>query len=424
MALEAPGKHGARLTASALAVLLLLLPAGAAPGESVGTYTDQMPGDSLFCPLAGKERRLNDALSGRPLVVFLTDIHYGVNNPLGEKLAELQKEYGPWFSWAGVLIGEADREEIEKVRAASPLRFESCFHDVEGRWWQSLGLGVLPSAVVVNEDGYVLGRFGSTEEGSIERLSFLLEESARSCNLRGRDVIDFRLPEAGTERLPSLLDVAEKDFTMIFFLQTSCPPCFRELKLLDRVRNRYGDRVGLVTIFHNSEEDGLIESYLAGSGVSPDYVLADPVFSQRLVYRVTAVPLLLVVGPEGRIIFSRKGFESLDAWSLAADLDVIFWDSSAYSSATPFGEARRIHGEALQFLADGRTDLAAQYWERALELFPPASSLYRLLADAYRTLGRNKDAARAYSRYLSEQPRAYDLTTVKGEIRSLIEASP
>ncbi|MFC1657101.1 hypothetical protein ACFL2P_00815 [Candidatus Moduliflexota bacterium] len=256
MTLKDPGSHGVALPATALALLLLVLPAGAAPGDGRDTFTDQLPADSLFCPLAGKERRLNDALAGRPLVVFLTDIHYGVNNPLGERLAELQSEYGPWFSWAGVLIGEARREEIKKIRTASPLRFESCFHDVEGRWWQSLGLGVLPLAVVVNEDGYILGKFSAIDEKSFEGLASLLDESARSCNLRGRSVLDFRLPEPGTARLPSLLDVAEKDFTMIFFLQTSCPACFRELKVLDRVRKRYRDRVGLVTIFHDSDEGG------------------------------------------------------------------------------------------------------------------------------------------------------------------------
>ncbi|MFC1657100.1 tetratricopeptide repeat protein [Candidatus Moduliflexota bacterium] len=124
------------------------------------------------------------------------------------------------------------------------------------------------------------------------------------------------------------------------------------------------------------------------------------------------------------MIFSRKGFQNLDAWSLAADLDGIFWDSSVLFPATPFSEARRIHGEALQFLSDGKTDLAAQYWERALEIFPTASTLHRRLADVYRSLGRKKDAARAYSRYLSEHPGAYDLGTVKGELRSLIESSP
>ena len=211
---------------------------------------------------------------------------------------------------------------------------------------------------------------------------------------------------------------------MLYFLQASCSACLQELKVLDRVRNRYRDRVGLVTVFHDDDEKSAVGSFLSEAGVTPDHVLSDPRFSQRHVYGVEAIPLLLVVGPDGKIVFSRKGFEPADAWALAGDLDGIFLESPPLPPSTSFSEARRIHGEAHQFLKDGRTELAAQYWERALELFPTASALYFHLADAYRSLGRKHDAARAYSRYLSEHPRAYDLGSVKAGLQSLVNPAP
>ncbi len=392
--------------------------------EAATVYSDRIPDEALFCPLAGKVRRLSDAFSGRPLVIFLTTIDQGVNTTLGRYLAERQTELGPWFSWAGILVGKAQREEVEALRSNSPLRLEHCYHDADGEWWRTFKVDTLPAAVVINEDGYIIGRFDSHPEGETSALGALLEGAARACNLRGRRVHDFRLPEAGTGRKRSLLDVTGESYTMLFFLQTSCAACFQELEILSRVRNRYQDRVDLVTIFHDSDDGERVGGYLAAAGITPDCALTDPEFVQKGRYLFQSVPLLIVIGPDGNVEFARKGYRSRDAWALATELDGIFWESSGESSPTPFLEARRIHREALEYLESGNAEMAALHWERSLELFSGAYTLHAHLGDAYRELGRRRDAAREYARYLASQPGAYDLATIRTRIKSLAESSP
>lgn len=387
-------------------------------------YSDRLPEDALFCPLAGKVRRLSEALSGRPLVVFLTTIEQGADTAFGRYLADRQMELGPWFSWAGVLVGKARREEVMALKSNSPLRLENCYHDTEGKWWRAFKVGTLPAAVVINEDGYIIGRFESFPESDTLALGALLESAARACNLKGRRVHDFRLPEAGTGRKRSLLDVTGESYTMLFFLQTSCAACFQELEILARVRNRYRDRVDLVTIFHDSDEGQRVAGHLDEAGITPDCALTDPVLAQQGRYLFQSVPLLIVVGPDGNVYFSRKGYRSRDALDLATELDGIFWERTEETSPTPFMEARRIHREALEYLDSGNAEMAALYWERSLELFPGAYTLHAHLADAYRELGRSRDAAREYARYLASQPGAYDLATIRTRIRSLADISP
>jgi hypothetical protein len=393
-------------------------------GENSGLYTDQLPENPLFCSFAGSQRRLTEALSGRPMVVFLTDIHHRYDNPLGRHLTELQMEYGPWFTWVGVLVGEADAEEVKDLRSTSHLRLEDCFHDSDGDWWREFGLGALPGVVVINEDGYILGRFDSFDSRRAHEITTLLGKTARSGNLKGRALEDFRLPDEESKAYLSLFDVTGRDYTIFYFLQTSCVLCFRELQVLERIRDRYRESVGLVAVFHDTVGGKGITEYLSPVGIEPDFILRDPEFLNRSYYDFQALPVLLVAGPGGKIVFSRKGFRSGDARPLANDLDSLFREDPGAETSTPFQEARRIHGEALEYFDSGRAGLAAVYWERALELFPDASSLHACLADAYGALGRSRDSAREYARYLSAHPLAYDRGSIRSRIRALFDSSP
>lgn len=393
-------------------------------GGTAALYSDHLPENPLFCSFAGSERHLKDVLSGRPLVVFLTDIHHGSDNPLGRHMTELQMEYGPWFTWVGVLVGEAGVEEIKELRSSSRLRLEDCFHDLDGDWWLEFGLGALPGVVVINEDGYILGRFDSFDSQRAHEITSLLGKAARSSNLKGKIAEDFRLPSADSSTYYSLLDVTAGDYTMFYFLQTSCVLCFRELQVLERISDRYRESVGLVAIFHDTGGGKGIGGYLSAAGIEPDFILTDPEFLSRRHYDFLGLPVLLITGPDGKIVFSRKGFRSGDAPSLAIDLDSLFRETSGADVSTPFKEARRIHGEALEYYDSGRTGLAAAYWERALEIFPDAFSLHAFLADAYGVLGRSRDSAREYARYLSSQPLAYDRVAIRSRIRASLDSSP
>jgi tetratricopeptide (TPR) repeat protein len=211
---------------------------------------------------------------------------------------------------------------------------------------------------------------------------------------------------------------------MFYFLQTSCVPCFRELQVLERIRDRYRDSAGLVAIFHDTGGGKVISDYLLSIGIEPDFILTDPDFLNRRHYDFQSLPVLIVAGPDGKIVFTRKGFRSGEARPLANDLDSLFRENTGGDTRTPFKEARRIHGEALEYYDSGRAGLAAVYWERALEIFPDASSLHACLADAYGLLGRPRDSAREYARYLSARPLAYDRVSIRSRIRAILDSSP
>ncbi len=410
------------LVASVLLVCLraIGIPPPAAAGADPSLYRELLPDNPLYCPLAGNERRLTDALEGRPLVVFLTDLEKGYDNPLGTILSDCQSEFGPWFSWAGVMVGEASKSEIEKMKTRSPLSLETCFQDVDGLWWRDLQVGPLPAVVLANEDGYILARYsGADSRQGQDLLPVILERTARAGNLKGKPARDFRLPDPVTGEYFSLFDVSGPEYTTLLFLDSSCDDCLRELRVLERIRRRYPARTSLVTVFHDHPDSGSIGPTLESQAIEPDYVLSDPDMRHAGSYLFESVPVLLLIGPDGRIVLSRKGYRSEDALELAAALDGVLFGSSSNPAVTPFRRARRIAAEGMEFFAQGDYEMAALYWERSLEIFPAAGSVHLPLGEAYRLLGRKRDAARHYGLYLSSGTGGYDLALVKEKLREL-----
>ena len=71
--------------------------------------------------LSVENRGLLDSLKGRPALIFATDIAHGADNSMGRLVARLQKEYFYWFTWAGLLSGEAEPGMIRTMHAQSPF---------------------------------------------------------------------------------------------------------------------------------------------------------------------------------------------------------------------------------------------------------------------------------------------------------------
>lgn len=413
------------LVAAASAISFMIPAPSQADNGRLGSYSETIPEEAVFCPLAGSERSLREALEGRPLVIFLTDAHYGFANPLGRRLADAQAEFGPWFSWAGVVVGAVSRQDVAAMRQRSTIHFEHCFHDRQGQWWRDLGIGALPAVVVANEDGYVLGRFsGAGRVADAPELPPLLERVAQAGNLRGKAVRDFRLRDARSGLFRTLFDVARKDYTLILLLQTSSPSSQNELRLLDRLRDRHVDRLGLTAIFVDPGGAAAVRGHLQGSGAKPDHVLLDPEALYPRSYYFEHLPVLLLAGPEGRIVFSRKGYSDGEAPSLASTLESILLEPPPPPRRRPFQESRRISDEAREFMSEGNARMAALFWERAFELYPEAFTLRSRIADTLLLLGREHEAAREYAHYLSSGRGAYDHAEIRARIRTFLDGPP
>jgi len=394
------------------------LPSLASDGLPVSL--ERLPDTSLFCSLASQETSLLGSLHGRPSVIYVTDVQRGADNSLGHLVAGLQEKYFYWLTWAGLVVGEAAPDDLKTMHSQSPFRFERCFGDRGEKVWTSLGLDTFPALVLVNEEGFIVGRYEDADDLTRARIVKIVERMARSGNLEGKPVRDFKLPELNSGKLFSLLDVVEKKYTMLLFLHTGSPACLRQLQLLQSIRERYPDLVSLVAIFQEDTEGELVGDYLAHHDVQPDFVLLDPRLRQTRSYNFGYVPVLLVAGPDGTIMLSRKGFQPERSWYFAGEIDSFFQKKSMDAAGSSFTESRRIHDEARQYLSEGRTEMALMFLERILELSPGLSTTHSLIGDAYGALGQQRKAARHYGLYVAANPEAYDLARVKEKLRALV----
>jgi tetratricopeptide (TPR) repeat protein len=238
--------------------------------------------------------------------------------------------------------------------------------------------------------------------------------------LRGQQARDFKLPELGTGALKTFLDVARKDYTMLLYLHSGSPRCLKGLQVLSKLRDRNEDRVALVAIFQEPTPPSAIQGILDDAAIEPDVVLHDSRAAWKDTYRFPYLPVLLIAGRDGTIVYSRKGFEPEENRDLIAELEGLFRQGGGEEGRTSFQEARRIYGEALQYLDEGETEMALMFLRRVLDLAPGLSSVHCLIGDACRDLGRKREAARHYGRCLAADPRAYDLPEVREKLRSLV----
>lgn len=402
------------------AFLAVALPSISRGGDELPVIVDRLPDTSLFCSLVGEKRGLLDSLKGRPAIIFATDIDHGADNSLGRLAARLQEEYFYWFTWAGLLAGKADPGMVRAMHAQSPFHFERCFGDRDGGAVSSLGLKTLPGIVLVNEDGFIVARVESDALDEEPDIVEAVDRLARTGTMKGEPVRDFKLPDVETGELLTFLDVAGKEYTMLVFLRSGSATCLNELQLLEHVRERYGDRVRLVAIFQDQAPREKVQQYLDNCGAKPDVVLHDPRMDQASRYHFRYVPVLLIVGRSGKVVFSHKGYQAETAWRLATEVDRILEKGEEKNAGTLFEEAHRIHGEAMQYIDEGKSEMALAFLERILELVPEMTTTHYLIAEAHWNAGRRQEAVRHYSRYLSSNPQAYDRDQIKERLRAVI----
>lgn len=407
---------------AAFAVLVALLTAAPAAGagtDELPIFIERLPDSWTYCALTDKKSKLLESLSGRPASVFVTDISHGAGNPLGLLVAELQQEYFFWFTWAGLLVGEAGPEDLGALHARSPFRFERCFTDPGGEVMRELGVSSLPTLVLVNEDGYVVDRIEADDAAREPAIMAEVNSLVRSSMLKGRQARDFKLPELRTGDLMTFLDVARKDYTMFLYLHSGSPRCLKGLQALSHLRDRNEESTALVAIFQEPTPTPSIQAILDDAAIEPDVALWDPRAARKDTYRSRYLPVLLIAGRDGTIVYARKGFEPDETRDLIAELEGLLRQGGGEGGQTSFQEARRIYGEALQYLDEGETEMALMFLRRVLDLAPGLSSVHCLAGDACRDLGREREAARHYGRCLAADPRAYDLPEIREKLRSL-----
>ncbi len=403
------------------AAILVAGPSAPAGSADLPVLSDRLPAFEIPCPLTGEEHQPATVLAGKASLLFFTDLSAGVQGDLARYLGELQTEYSPWLSWVGVLVGEAGVEDIRKLHQASPLRFRDCMNDRSGSWKAAFRLTSLPAAVFVNEEGYVVRRQYGFRVEDAPGITRDIERLISVGKLAGKAAHDFKLREVGTDTERTLADLVERDYTIFLSLRSDCTSCREELEVLTLFRDRNKEQVSLVVVYH----DQVQVPAAAGDGDRPDHELWDPGLSYAERYSISGVPFVLVTDRGGQVALARAGFSPKTGREFAGELDrLVGRVQDKPSEEAKYTEFRRIRQEALAFLADGKPGMAVLFLERALEINPEYYTLQSLLADAYLSAGRRREAALAYTRYLAADPQACDKEKIERRIAVLTTAAP
>jgi hypothetical protein len=402
------------------AAILTGAPPARAGSVDIPVLSDRVPLSPIPCPLTGEEHQPSEVLAGKASLLFFTDLRSGVPGELARFLAEQQTEYAPWLTWLGVLVGPGSTEDIRKFNDKSPLRFSECLHDESGSWKTAFGLTSLPAAVFVNEDGYVVRRQYGFRIEDAPGITRDIERLISAGKLAGKAAHDFKLREVGTDAERTLADIVDRDFTVFLSLRSDCASCREELDELKRFRDRNKAQVSLVVVYHDQVPEPPASLGAEGGGDRPDHELWDPGLSYAERNSISGVPFVLVTDRGGRVALARSGFSPKTAGQLTGELDRLVGRVQDDPPADAnFVEFRRIRQEALAFLTDGKAGMAALFLERALEINPEYYTLQSLLADAYLSEGRRREAALAYTRYLAADPQACDREKIERRIKVL-----
>lgn len=400
-------------------------PPGALAAEVPAPALRALPSIEVRNPTVMKDVGLAAELAGRPALVLLTDGRR-LSETATEAAADLQREYGTWFSWVGVASGPLAAEEIQRIREDPSLRLDRFYLDRRGLLKTTLGLPGLPALLLVDENGAIRGS-RAPDEGfaALEEAARTLWELAGPARWRRTGIEDFRLPQVGTAALVSFLDVAGQEGTLVAFLNSHCLACARELEVLDFARQRRGGRVSFVAVFIDPANDTRIRGFLAAGGATPDFVLRDTELRLAGRYAIRSAPAILVIDTLGRIVFTKTGYRETERDDLYADLVRSFEEAAAATRpGSVIAEARRLHEEACAFMREGRPGLALLYQERIAELLPEYSSVHLRIAEAALAAGLHEQALQNLTRYLAAAPQTYDSAAVRRMIAGLAAPPP
>jgi len=314
------------------------------------------------------------------------------------KIAPLVAKYGDTIPWYRIVVREKVNEGVHGQGSSCPVLFHRSFHDMDGRLARATGIEKFPALVILRRGGEIETLFDGLSPDDLRGTESILSSMRRSDELQGTKARDFRLPEAGTGWPLSLLDASLKNYTMILLLEKGSSESVLELRLLEGVRSRHRSEAVLVAVFEGGGEVEVMD-YMRQLGLTPDFALDDRDSRMSGSYRFGRLPALIVIGPDGRILFAKIGFTREDAAPLAVRLEQYL--SRTGKVSTPFTEARRIRSEALAWLREGKDSMALIYLERVLEILPEMESVNHRMAEIHRRLGNRREAARCYSRALS-----------------------
>lgn len=152
-----------------------------------------------------------------------------------------------------------------------------------------------------------------------EMLSSYGEEDSEFLDMLGREAPQFELEQLDGDKV-SLKSHRGKEIVILDMWATWCGPCVKELPVLTEVADEYREK-GVVTYAVNQQEDReTIEEFVKESELTLP-VLLDSENEVGDAYRVSGIPMLVIVGKDGTIQSIHVGYSSNLRKLLERELD-------------------------------------------------------------------------------------------------------
>lgn len=139
----------------------------------------------------------------------------------------------------------------------------------------------------------------------------LMEGGEVAGDWRGEEVPGFELPVVGGNQMVSLEDLRGR-LVLLDFWEPWCAPCLQTMPHLDRLQRELGESHKLTVIGIGSSAPDRLQAEIERLGVSYQQV-HDPGGATAQAYGVTAIPRMILVGPEGVAYADLTGAHSYEA---------------------------------------------------------------------------------------------------------------
>lgn len=241
-----------------------------------------------------------------------------------------------------------------------------------------------------SEEGEILRRAGSFSEEELSKLS------ERELKLLFREISDADidpefLAKLGTEapgfelknlegKSISLASHRGKEIVILDMWATWCGPCVAELPVLTGVADKYRDK-GVVTYAVNQQESKKeVEAFVKENDLTLP-VLLDSEGEVGDAYGVQGIPMLVIIGKDGRIQSIHVGFSSQLKRTLEKELDQLVAGKDLSETVKDL----QIRQKAISRELDRRSGFR-QIWKKAgryaaVRLDPKSGELYTLSGD-------------------------------------------
>lgn len=155
--------------------------------------------------------------------------------------------------------------------------------------------GLTPEAIRVTEP-----------KNSLLMASLFEPPPRKPYSLLGSEAPAFELATPDGERV-SLTEPKGEGAVLLEFWATSCPICVQAMPELEKLHEQYADRGLDYYAINVGEEPADVAAFLEQRGLTPT-ALIDQSTDVGTAYDVGPIPLILLVGPEGRVQVAQEGF--------------------------------------------------------------------------------------------------------------------